>query len=133
MGGTGWPGTSIEDGRIVEAFASPYNYQIPFGTYISESKGGIICASSYHGCECWTGDIPDLVGSEGAYPEIALVNNQSEILNANMLYFMSSNAPHRTLLIPKGTRRTLIRITLNHNYNNSLFVTANLENLAVNC
>lgn len=122
-GGTGWSGISIENGKIVQAFESPYNIQIPFGQYVSESLGGIICASSQEGCEAWIGEIDNAVQDEGAYPEQNLTHIQPKLLKANTLYFMSSNTPHRTLLIPKGARRTLIRITLNHNYKNNVFVT----------
>lgn len=117
-GGTGWAGTTTDDGKIIRAFASPYSDEIPFGNYISETQGGILCASSYAGCEAWNGYLANCVGNEGSYPEEFLPKNASKQLSADILYFMSSNTPHRTLLIPKGTRRTLIRITLNHNYDN---------------
>lgn len=122
-GGSTWSGTSIHDGKVIQKFASPYKIQMPIGEYVSESKGGIICASSYAGCSAWYGnDLPNTVGDGGAYDEANLTKAIKHDLEANKVYFMSSNTPHQTTAIPKGTRRTLIRITLNHNYDNSYFV-----------
>ncbi len=120
-GGSTWSGTSIEDGKVIQKFASPYGTQMPIGEYVSESKGGIICASSFAGCDVWTGDLPKVIGDGGAYDEANLINAEKISLQENKLYFMSSNTPHETTMIPKGTRRTLIRITLNHEYDNSIF------------
>jgi hypothetical protein len=50
--------------------------------------------------------------------EDQLTDDKKVIFEKNQLYFMSSNTPHETLLISKGKRRTFLRITLNHNYQN---------------
>jgi hypothetical protein len=125
-----WSGVSIVDGNIIERHVSPYNLKIPIGEYVSETKGGFICASSYAGCDAWMGDIPNAVGDEGAYPEALLHHAKKITLKENNIYFLSSNTPHETTFIPKGTRRTLIRITLNHNYENYVFdKNENIQNI----
>ena len=121
-GGATWSGSSIYEGKVIQKFASPYNIEMPIGEYVSESKGGIICASSFSGCTVWTGDLPNIIGDGGSYDESNLISATKKDLEANKLYFISSNTPHETTLIPKGTRRTLIRITLNHNYENKDFL-----------
>ncbi len=121
-GGSTWAGSCIENGKIIQKYASPYNIEMPIGDYVSESKGGIICASSLSGCDVWTGYIANDVKDGGEYDEAHLTNCDKKSLESNKLYFMTSNSPHATTLIPKGSRRTLIRITLNHNYNNSILL-----------
>lgn len=125
-GGT-WAGALMCGGNVVQKFASPYNFEIPIGEYVSENKGGIICVSSLEGCDAWTGDIPNEVGNEGSYDGKNLMDCEKTTLKANTLYFMSSNTPHETTLIKKGNRRTLIRITLNHNYDNSVFLNSYIK------
>lgn len=117
-GGATWSGTSLVDGKVYTPFASPYNEEMPIGTYVSSELGGILCVSSLAGCEAWDGNIPDNVGSGGEYTPKYLINSNHHNLEANKIYFMSSNTPHQTLEIKKGSRRTLIRITLNHKYKN---------------
>lgn len=120
-GGGSWSGNSIHKGKVISRYASPYGLEMPIGEYVSETKGGVICASSYSGCDAWSGDISDEVKDEGAYDEIHLKDAIYHQLLENKVYFMSSNTPHATTLIPKGTRRTLIRINLHHEYNNYVF------------
>lgn len=117
-----WAGSYLEDGKVIQLFSSPYDFQIPLGNYISEHLGGIFCVASSTGCEAWTGYLADNVGNEGAYDVNSLKDKKSTILLPNNLYFMSSNTPHRSLITTKGHRRTLIRITLNHNYNNRVIL-----------
>jgi hypothetical protein len=58
--------------------------------------------------------------SEGSFENMTdqLSDDRKIIFEKNQLYFMSSNTPHETLLISKGKRRTFLRITLNHDYQN---------------
>lgn len=98
----------------------PYNIIIPIGDYISEEKGGIFCASSEFGCQGWQGQFVGEVLSEGDYSDMLdqLTEDKKVLFEANNLYFMTSNTPHETLLVDKGKRRTLMRVTLNHEYLN---------------
>jgi len=100
----------------------PYDITIPISEYVSSSKGGILTVSTEVGCQAWSGDFYGEVMSEGSFEKMEdqLTDDRKVIFEKNQLYFMSSNTPHETLLISKGKRRTFLRITLNHNYNNSL-------------
>jgi len=119
FGARTWGGMYInENGEVQKEFATETDISVPFGKYVSEKLGGILTISDYAGCEAWSGELPDCVGNEGSYLYDKIEEIKPVNLEPNELYFMTSNTPHRTLLIPKGIRRTLIRITLNHNYNN---------------
>jgi hypothetical protein len=98
----------------------PYNIVIPISEYVSSSKGGILTVSTEVGCQAWSGDFHGEVMSEGSFEKMEdqLTDDRKIIFEKNQLYFMSSNTPHETLLISKGKRRTFLRITLNHNYQN---------------
>jgi len=100
----------------------PYDIVIPISEYVSSSKGGILTVSTEVGCQAWTGDFHGEIMSEGSFEKMEdqLTDDKKVIFEKNQLYFMSSNTPHETLLISKGKRRTFLRITLNHNYDNSL-------------
>jgi len=98
----------------------PYDLVIPISEYVSSSKGGILTVSTEVGCQAWSGDFYGEVMSEGSFEKMEdqLTDDKKVIFEKNQLYFMSSNTPHETLLISKGKRRTFLRITLNHNYQN---------------
>jgi hypothetical protein len=98
----------------------PYDIVIPISEYVSSSKGGILTVSTEVGCQAWTGDFHGEIMSEGSFEKMEdqLTDDRKVIFEKNQLYFMSSNTPHETLLISKGKRRTFLRITLNHNYQN---------------
>jgi hypothetical protein len=99
----------------------PYDIVIPISEYVSSTKGGILTVSTEVGCQAWDGEFFGEVLSEGAFTnmEDQLTDDKKVVFEKNQLYFMSSNTPHETLLINKGKRRTFLRITLNHNYDNS--------------
>jgi hypothetical protein len=101
----------------------PYNIIIPISEYVSSDKGGILTVSTEVGCQAWSGNFYGEVLSEGSFENMTdqLTDDKKVIFEKNNLYFMSSNTPHETLLINKGKRRTFLRITLNHNYDNSVF------------
>ena len=93
---------------------------IPIADYVSESKGGILTVSTEVGCQAWTGEFYGEILGEGSFENMKeqLTDDKKKVFESNQLYFMSSNTPHETLLISKGKRRTFMRITLNHNYEN---------------
>lgn len=100
----------------------PYNMVIPTGEYVSDKFGGLLTISTNMGCRAWTNEYD--FGDIKSGGDLEQIRRQLDIKNAinleaDTLYFMSSNTPHETLLQKKGTRRTLIRITLNHNYDNN--------------
>ena len=128
----GWGGTEPQptwcgvlpglNGHVIMDWVMPYPVRIPYGDYISDTKGGIICAATEVGCQAWTGEFHGYVGAEGDFSSMQdqLTEDKKTVLNKGTLYFMSSNTPHETLPIYKGKRRTLIRITLHEEYPNTL-------------
>ena len=112
--------TKSDNSHVKMDWVLPYNIVIPIAQYVSEKKGGILTVSTEIGCQAWSGEFYGEVLSEGAFTEMEdqLTDDKKVVFEKNGLYFMSSNTPHETLLINKGKRRTFLRITLNHNYNN---------------
>jgi hypothetical protein len=124
-GGTGttWSGIGVTPTlEVVKNWVSPYPGEIPFGTYVSGDRGGILAVSNEIGCQAWGGVFEGKILDEGACDHLAdqLTDVRKIVLDQHELYFMSSNTPHETLMINKGTRRTFMRITLNHEYPNAL-------------
>ena len=76
-------------------------------------------ASSYEGCQAWPGIYEGEVGPGGDWSRMEDQLGEATAISANRLWFMSSNCPHETLPIPQGARRTFIRITFPHNYDNT--------------
>jgi hypothetical protein len=108
--------------KVIKDWVLPYDIEIPLGNYISEKKGGIFAVSTEIGCQGWDGEFYGEVGAEGDFSEMRdqVTDDKKVIFEKDILYFMTSNTPHETLLIEKGKRRTFIRITLNHNYPNNI-------------
>lgn len=124
---TTWGGAKYHPEFVaVTPWVSPYGVYPPVGTYVSELLGGILCASSYVGCQAWQGEFQGEVASEGCCDHLAdqFTEDKKVVMEANRLYFMTSNTPHETLLIPKGVRRTFIRLTLDHRYENKALLCA---------
>lgn len=128
-GVTTWGGVSLKESHyeakpdnshVNMDWVLPYDVMIPFGDYMSESKGGIFAVSTEQGCQGWQGQFVGEVLSEGNYEGMTdqLTDDKKVVFNENKLYFMTSNCPHETLLIGKGKRRTFMRVTLNHEYLN---------------
>lgn len=134
---TTWGGTTVQpkpspapdpndekNYNIVTPWISPYGVTVPFGTYVSGELGGIFCVSSEVGCRAWDGIFEGEVGDEGDFSamEHQLTDDREIVFAKNHLYFMSSNTPHESMKITKGTRRTFMRVTLNHNYPNKRLI-----------
>lgn len=118
---TTWGGTHCDQYlNITTKWESPYNIKPPLGEYVSSEYGGILIASSLEGCDIFPDRIVCNIGNEGSLEHLSW--NNPVRLKANTLYFMSSDTPHSSLIIPKGSRRTMIRITLDHLYPNKLIV-----------
>jgi hypothetical protein len=126
-----WGGTTTEtwggakyhpEYRVIKDWELPYDIEIPIGDYISDTKGGILCVSTEVGCQAWEGEFYGNVGAEGDFTSMVdqLTEQKKIVFEKDILYFMTSNTPHETLLIDKGKRRTFLRITLNHEYSNRL-------------
>lgn len=98
----------------------PYDIMIPIGDYVSGEKGGLFCISTEVGCQGWEGEFYGEVGAEGDCSSMVdqFTDDRKVLFEKDTLYFMTSNTPHETLFIDKGKRRTLVRITLNHEYPN---------------
>lgn len=115
-----WAGLeSTPDGGYKKEWESEHHVGIYPGKYVSSSLGGIVCASSLYGCRAWAGENKACIGSGGEITNLDASQNATHFKKDN-IYFMSSNTPHETIPIKKGMRRTLIRITLNHKYDNKL-------------
>lgn len=94
---------------------------IPVGDYVSSEKGGILTVSNHGGCDVWETSLSaEEVGDSGDCSHLDLSHIEPKELNENMLYFMQSNVPHSSKIIKKGNRRTMIRVTLAHDYDNNL-------------
>lgn len=116
---TTWGGTKLTpDLQVHTRWKSPYGITPPIGKYVSSELGGIIAASSLEGCEAWVGGFDAHVGDEGDMKHMYGMLNGRVVLNRNAVYFMSSDTPHRSIPIGKGCRRTLVRMTLAHDYPN---------------
>jgi hypothetical protein len=112
---TTWGGTSLDPQlNIVTKWVSPYGVTPPLGTYVTPDFGGILIASSFEGCDVFEKERLCYIDDEGSLEHEDF--QEPTRLEANKLYFMSSDTPHSSLVIPRGNRRTLIRITLDHSY-----------------
>ena len=107
-----------DNSHVRIGFALPYDIVVPLGTYVSGSRGGTLVASSYKGCQAWPGAYYGEVGAGGDWSEMTDQLGAPVEIDENRLWFMSSNCPHETMPIPKGARRTFVRITFPHNYDN---------------
>lgn len=111
-----------DNSHVVMGWELPYDIIIPIGDYVSETKGGLFVVSSNIGTRFWCGEIKNSVYNGGSMEHMReeFVNDlEYRQIPKNQLVFMSSNTPHETLPIKAGTRRTFMRLTLNHNYDNS--------------
>ena len=119
---TTWGGTKCTpELKIITKWISEYNTKIPIGKYVSNDLGGLIVVSNEIGCRAWKGNFKGLIGNEGDFSNMKdQLNSSNEfICGKNEVWLMSSNTPHETLMIDQGKRRTFMRITLAHNYNNT--------------
>lgn len=120
--GSTWGGTRCTpELKITTSWVSESNIDIPIGKYVSNNFGGLIVVSNEVGCRGWSGTFNGLVGDEGDFSnmENQLTDDNEFICGKDEVWFMTSNTPHETLLIEQGKRRTFMRITLNHNYDNT--------------
>lgn len=111
-----------DNSHVIMDWELPYDIIIPIATYVSNEKGGILVVSSKMGCQAWEGSYEGNVGDGGSWEsmETQLTDSKKVLVEENEIYFMSGVTPHETLDIEKGVRRTLMRVTLNHNYDNRL-------------
>jgi hypothetical protein len=126
----GWGGTwsgiravknvECSDNSHVEiGFSIPYDIGIiPIGKYVSNDLGATIVATSYEGCHAWPGQYRGSVGEGGDFSNMADQLGEPIMIPANQVVAMTSNTPHQSLVTPAGVRRTLIRITMPHNWDN---------------
>ena len=120
---TGEP-TPDDGTRVADTpWVSPYDLYPPIGNYVSENQGGVLCVSSFVGCRAWRGECGQPRG-EGDCSHLEFDTSDAIVFEPHRLYFMSSNTPHETLLIRAGNRRTFLRITLDHRYDNRAILTA---------
>lgn len=99
--------------------------EVPFGQYISSELGGMLLISDLGGCDAFSGDLELDIRSEGDVEhqrELIEQKLQKHDLKGNTLYFVGSNVPHESKIIKAGNRRTLIRVTLAHDYPNKELV-----------
>jgi hypothetical protein len=121
----GAPSVEMADNSHVEmGFKIPYKLTIPIGRYVSSTLGGTLVASSYEGCQAWPGTYYGKVGAGGDWSAMLDQRGAPVKVTAHRLWFLTSNCPHETTLIPAGIRRTFIRVTLPHNYDNDQLLSA---------
>ena len=123
-----WGGMSIKEycekpdnSHVKMDWVLPYSIVIPIAKYVSSTKGGLLVVSSDVGTKAWKGEFKCEVAAEGSFENMIeqLTPDKEIYIPKNTLVAMSSNTPHETLHIEAGTRRTFMRITLNHNYDNT--------------
>jgi hypothetical protein len=107
-----------DNSHVRIGFKLPYDITVPLGKYVSGSLGGTLMASSVTGCQAWPGEYRGRVGSGGDWSQMVDQLGEAVQIGGNELWLTTSNCPHETLMIPAGTRRTFMRVTLPHNYNN---------------
>lgn len=107
-----------DNSHVSMGWKIPYDIVIPIGQYVSGTRGGILAACSWVGCTAWPGVYEGEVLSGGALSEPP--NGEPVLLPANRSIFMTSNTPHETMEVPGGVRRTLVRITMDCKYDNSV-------------
>lgn len=112
-----------DNSHVRMAWKLPYDIVIPVGTYVSSTKGGLVSVSSLDGCNAWPGRYDGVtVGSGGDLEEARKLGKITlgapTPLRADTLYVLTSNTPHESLPVPVGSRRTMIRVTLDHRYEN---------------
>lgn len=118
-------GATVGSGMVISKdWESEHDLQIPVGKYVSSKLGGLIVVSNEVGCRAWKGNFEGYIGNEGECSaiEAQLTSDKELTLKKNEVWMMSSNTPHETLMIDKGKRRTFMRITLNHRYDNTLLL-----------
>jgi len=108
-----------DNSHVRVGFQIPYDIVIPVGKYVSGTLGGTIVASSQVGCQAWSGTFIGRVEEGGSWENMLDQLGEPVVIEANRLYFMTSNCPHETLKLSAGTRRTFVRVTLAHNYDNT--------------
>jgi len=109
-----------DNSHVRVGFQLPYDITVPLGKYVSGSLGGTLMASSITGCQAWPGEYRGRVGSGGNWSDMEDQLGESVKIGGQELWLTTSNCPHETLMIPAGTRRTFIRVTLPHNYDNRM-------------
>lgn len=129
-GGGGWAGLVALDrqersnnAHVHMGFKTPYpNIRVPVGRYVSSRFGGTLVAANQVGCDVWPGQYDQAVVGDGGSldPMLDQVMGKPRVrLEANKVYLMSSDTPHESFVQDAGTRRTLLRVTLAHNYDNT--------------
>ena len=115
-----------DNSHVIMDWVLPYNIIIPIAKYVSDTKGGLLVVSSDIGTRAWAGIFNGQVAAEGSFHKMQeqLTDDKLRYIPKNTLMFMTSNTPHETLPIKAGIRRTFMRVTLNHNYNNTQILAA---------
>lgn len=119
-----WGGITVKDNKIVKSFETETPIDVPLGTYVSSDLGGTILVSNAVGCRAWFGNFVGEVGAEGDFSELKdqLTWDKRRTFGADEVWVISSDTPHESLPVRAGTRRSFMRITLPHNYeNNAIF------------
>ena len=115
-----------DNSHVIMNWKLPYDIVIPISKYVSGSKGGLFIVSSNVGTKVWDGKFKGRVGPLGSFESMKnqLTDDRKQLVPKNELVFMTSNTPHESLLVKAGERRTFMRLTLNHNYNNKAILAA---------
>lgn len=128
--GGGWSGLRAlkhyeepDNSHVEIGFAIPYDLGvIPIGRYVSGHLGATVVATTIAGCDVWPGVYQGEVREGGDWSEMLDQLGAPQLIPAGRIVAMSSNTPHQSQITPAGVRRTLLRITMPHNWDNrSLF------------
>lgn len=116
-----WCGIGLDSKlQITRDWEAEWPVEIEIGSYVSSDLGGMFVVSSEVGCCYWDHSYKSEIGDGGQLQDVSeFPEESSKLCEKNQLYFLTSNTPHASLNVSKGTRRTFMRLTLNHRYPNS--------------
>jgi hypothetical protein len=81
------------------------------------SRMAVIVAASVSGCRAWKGTFKGAPASDGDLQHINDQLDEGQILPANVGYLLSPDCVHESMIFPKATRRTFLRIALPLSFN----------------
>jgi len=106
--GEGW--LTGENGRILNKEKHKKQYM--------SNTGGMLIASTFSACKAYKGKIEGYIAQGGNCQDLTNQLHKCEEINIkeNLVYFINSTGLHESLPVPKDIKRSLLRITLPHDF-----------------
>jgi hypothetical protein len=81
------------------------------------TDGGVLLISNFEGCRAWDGEYDEsLIGEGGDCEKVPVQNLKSEILPANVPFFVNAYGIHESIKIEQMVKRNLIRVNFHPEY-----------------